>query len=1185
MTGATEGEPAEGVYGLIVSGNGLVPYVDSAFRVEAGMSPVELVVSAGQYAMGKVTDDDCALCDFLGSSNDQEEETEETEETDSTSNQGGPDLVVEPPLMMSSSAFVSPGATFTLLVTVRNQGDSLATATTLRYYRSTDATISTRDTEVGTDAVDALAAAGTSAKFVRLTTPSSEGIYYYGACVASVAGESNTNNNCSSSRAVRVWSESSPVTIPDANLRAAIAAVLGKARGATITAAEIARMNRLVANNVGISDLTGLEFAVNLKWLYLSGNRITDISPLAGLTNLRRLYLSGNNISDVSALSGLTNLTELHLNDNPLNASSINDHIPVLQEREVTVQFDPPPETVTDDPPPETVTDDPPPETVTDDPLPVAIPDANLRAAIAAALGKASGATITKGAMSTLLRLKASDAGIRDLTGLEFATNLRELSLSDNLITDISALAGLTNLTHLYLWNNLITDISALAGLTNLTKLHLENNPLSASSINDHIPALQARGVTVTFTITYDPITYDPTPVTIHDAKLRAAIAETLGKASFATITKGRMSTLRILEASDAGIRDLTGLEFATNLKYLKLDGNTFRDGSALRGLTALSSLTNLEILGLSGNNISDLSPLRGLTNLENLDLDLNNISDLSPLRGLTNLIWLNLVFNNISDLSPLRGLTNLKGLRLLGNNISDLSPLRGLTNLTDLGFGDNNFSDSAISVISGLTNLTYLHLGYNNLSDSDISFLSDLTNLERLELQNNNISDISPLSGLTNLIWLRGSFNNISDISPLSGLTNLINLELSSNNISDVSPLRGLTSLKGLWLEGNNFSDLSPLRGLTNLRRLYLSGNNISDLSPLAGLNNLTELYIQRNLLSFSSINEHIPDLQVRGVTVFFDPSPLSGGDFNIEFVFLNQFNEAQKNTLRLVARQWMSVIAEDLPDYEFARGWSGRCGDHSYTIPAGERIDDLRIYVTSVDDGSGAVGWGSPRLLREETHLPVLGCMAFDLKRANLRITGLHEIGHVLGFGTVWSALGLLQNPNSDAHFNGPLAIAEFNDAGGRNYTGKKVPVEKTDGVHWRYSVLAGELMVPGGGGALSAITVQSLADLGYGVDVTQAAPFTLPDAAGKASAKIAAAIPPPPTQAGAYTLPSADPHGHGADRGGLPLIPEDDLLMGRLGLPTYAQPEFSCGTGQHQEPIYVVDPQGRIVRTISP
>ena len=65
-TGASE------EYGLIVSGSGLIPYADSAFRVEAGMAPVELVVSAGQYSAGKATDDDCALCDLFEFNDDEE---------------------------------------------------------------------------------------------------------------------------------------------------------------------------------------------------------------------------------------------------------------------------------------------------------------------------------------------------------------------------------------------------------------------------------------------------------------------------------------------------------------------------------------------------------------------------------------------------------------------------------------------------------------------------------------------------------------------------------------------------------------------------------------------------------------------------------------------------------------------------------------------------------------------------------------------------------------------------------------------------------------------------------------------------------------------------------------------------------------------------------------------------------
>ena len=106
-----------------------------------------------------------------------------------------PDLIVETASVSDSSP--TPGQSFTLSATVRNQGTGQSAATTLNYYRSSDATISTRDTEVGTDAVGALVASGTSAESVDLTAPSSEGTYYYGACVASVTGESDIRNNCS----------------------------------------------------------------------------------------------------------------------------------------------------------------------------------------------------------------------------------------------------------------------------------------------------------------------------------------------------------------------------------------------------------------------------------------------------------------------------------------------------------------------------------------------------------------------------------------------------------------------------------------------------------------------------------------------------------------------------------------------------------------------------------------------------------------------------------------------------------------------------------------------------------------------------------------------------------------------------------------------------------------------------
>ena len=113
-----------------------------------------------------------------------------------------PDLEVKTPTV--SDATPETGASFTLSATVSNAGDGESPATTLHYYQSTDATITTADTEVGTDAVGALAAAGISEESISLTAPSTPDTYYYGACADAVTDESDTTDNCSDSVPVTV---------------------------------------------------------------------------------------------------------------------------------------------------------------------------------------------------------------------------------------------------------------------------------------------------------------------------------------------------------------------------------------------------------------------------------------------------------------------------------------------------------------------------------------------------------------------------------------------------------------------------------------------------------------------------------------------------------------------------------------------------------------------------------------------------------------------------------------------------------------------------------------------------------------------------------------------------------------------------------------------------------------------
>ncbi len=85
----------------------------------------------------------------------------------------------------------------------------------------------------------------------------------------------------------------SDVTIPDANLRAAINSGLGRNRMDTLDRAELLRLTDLNAASLGISDLTGLEWALNLQHLNVSGNQITSLSPINALA-LQTLDVTGN---------------------------------------------------------------------------------------------------------------------------------------------------------------------------------------------------------------------------------------------------------------------------------------------------------------------------------------------------------------------------------------------------------------------------------------------------------------------------------------------------------------------------------------------------------------------------------------------------------------------------------------------------------------------------------------------------------------------------------------------------------------------------------------------------------------------------------------------------------------------------------------------------------------------------
>ena len=438
-----------------------------------------------------------------------------------------------------------------------------------------------------------------------------------------------------------------------------------------------------------------------------------------------------------------------------------------------------------------------------------------------------------------------------------------------------------------YAWTQTAGPTVSLSGASSATATFTAPTVATSTTLTFRLTVTDDDGATgaddATVTVAPAPAV-DNTLVNIPDAALRTALLAALGKSAGDTITRSEMAGLTSFTVRRSGVADLTGLEFATSLTFLRLEWNSISDISALSGLTslttlllggnsvsdisALSGLTTLTQLGLTSNRLSDISALSGLTSLRTLHLGINSISNISALSRLTSLTDLRLSSNRISDISVLSGLTSLDYLVLNGNRISDISALSRLTSLTGLLLGGNSISD--ISALSGLTSLTTLELRDNSISD--ISALSGLTSLDTLGLIKNQISDISALSGLTSLTGLFLGGNSISDFSTLSRLTSLTVLGIEDSSMSDISALSGLTSLTNLWIARNSISDISALSGLTSLRELDLNDNLIVDAKPLVdntGLGSGDTVKLRRNPLSAQSVNTHIPAVRARGATV----------------------------------------------------------------------------------------------------------------------------------------------------------------------------------------------------------------------------------------------------------------------------------------------------------------------------
>jgi hypothetical protein len=218
----------------------------------------------------------------------------------------------------------------------------------------------------------------------------------------------------------------------------------------------------------------------------------------------------------------------------------------------------------------------------------------------------------------------------------------------------------------------------------------------------------------------------------------------------------------------------------------------------------------------------------------------------------------------------------------------------------------------------------------------------------------------------------------------------------------------------------------------------------------------------------------------------------PAAGFDIDLAFTD-NRITSSQRQVFTQAADRWSEIITGDLPELT----------NSSMTI------DDLRIEVSlsGIDGPGGVLGNAGPTYVRAGTFLPARGVIRIDEDDiTDLESSGrfvdliMHEMGHVLGIGSIWRSLGLLSGYlTAEPRFTGAAATAEYNSIFGLNES--SVPVENTGGSgtrdsHWRESVVGNELRTGYLGSQsnpLSRVTAASLQDLGYEVNIDAADAFS--------------------------------------------------------------------------------------------
>ncbi len=244
--------------------------------------------------------------------------------------------------------------------------------------------------------------------------------------------------------------------------------------------------------------------------------------------------------------------------------------------------------------------------------------------------------------------------------------------------------------------------------------------------------------------------------------------------------------------------------------------------------------------------------------------------------------------------------------------------------------------------------------------------------------------------------------------------------------------------------------------------------------------------------------------------------------GEYTIEIRYTTGLaNAAVAEAFTCAAQRIRAAIRTQLAPINYANLNANACVPG---LTLNETINGLVIYATvePIDGAGGVLGSAGPCYARPEDGLPAVGRMRFDVDDlANMQANGtlraviMHEMLHVIGVGTLWSAKGWLFGVGTNPRFGGTFAReACITFHAGASACAEGVPVEDCVGIpgcgtgtinsHWREATFDKELMtgyIDLGQNPFSRMTIQSLADLGYGVDPDQSDDYSLAALGGPA------------------------------------------------------------------------------------